>query len=216
MARRILVVDDHPLIRLALQHLISQDPELAVCGSVGTVAGAVEFLRSEPAPDLIVLDLILEDGDGESVIEEVAGSGCGSRILVNSVCNDALRVSRIVSSGVAGFVDKGQPLADLIKAIRVILDRGSYLSPFIQQLCIDALRKGLTPESGGNIALLSRRESEIFRLMGKNLNPQEIADSLGISLKTVHTHRQNIRQKLGLRSMAELCGKAALAASNLA
>lgn len=215
MSFSILIVDDHPLIRWALQQLIAREPDLKVCSAVASARAAVDAI-AQHQPDLIVLDILLEDGDGLQVIHHANSLSRPPRILVSSMCEDPTRVGDIVARGVAGFVDKGQTLEYLLQAIRSVLDGIQVVSPKIQQLCVDALRRGGSAEGGLALPSLSKRESEVFRLMGENLNPQEIADQLGISLKTVHTHRQNIRQKLGLRSMAELTGKVAVWATSLA
>lgn len=211
----ILIVDDHPLIRWALQQLIAREPDLKVCSAVASAGAAVDAI-AQHQPDLIVLDILLEDGDGLQVIHYANSLSRPPRILVSSMCEDPTRVGDIVARGVAGFVDKGQTLEYLLQAMRSVLEGIQVVSPKIQQLCVDALRRGGSAEGGLALPSLSKRESEVFRLMGENLNPQEIADHLGISLKTVHTHRQNIRQKLGLRSMAELTGKVAVWATSLA
>ncbi len=215
MPFRILIVDDHPLIRWALQQLISREPDFEVCATVATASAAVEAI-AEHGPDLVVLDILLEDGDGVQVIHYANSLSRPPRILVSSMCENPSRVGDIVARGVAGFVDKGQTMEYLLQAMRSVLKGANVVSPKIQQLCVDALRRGVPAEGGLALPSLSKRESEVFRLMGERLNPQEIADQLGISLKTVHTHRQNIRQKLGLRSMADLTGKVAVWATSLA
>ncbi len=214
MGTNILIVDDHPLIGWAIKHLVEQQSDLTVCCMARTVREAFDFLERS-TPDLIILDLLLEGDSGISIIHRVREEGLDCRILVSSMCDDPIRVSETVRLGVAGFVDKGLPMEELLESIRRVLAGKYAISHKIQMLCVDAMRNqednhSFMPELSG----LSDREIEIFRMMGSDQNPHEIAEKLGIALKTVHTHRQNIRQKLGLRSMAELCGRAAVYVAN--
>lgn len=216
MAARVLIVDDHPLTRWAVEKLVSQQPDLEVCGTANSVQECL-LLLDVVRPDLVVLDLLLEDGNGLEIIERIHDLGLSTRVLVSSMCDDPRRVSEVVRRGVSGFLDKSQPVESLLGGIRNVLNGDNVISPRIQEICVSAMRRGVdSPQPLPGIQELSRRESEIFRLMGRYLNPQEIAQQLGIALKTVHTHRQNIRQKLGLRSMSELYGKAAIFVTNLA
>lgn len=216
MGYRILIVDDHPLISWAMEKLVEQQPDLEVCGTAKSVNGCLALLEST-RPDLIMLDLLLEDGSGTEIIEWIRQSGLSTRVLVSSMCEDPRKVSEIVRLGVSGFLDKTQPMETVLEGIRSVLNGQHVISPRIQEICVQAMRLGVDNDGPWKaIQELSPRESEIFRMMGKNLNPSEIAQELGIAIKTVHTHRQNIRQKLGLRSMSELYGKAALFVTNLA
>jgi DNA-binding NarL/FixJ family response regulator len=215
MPFQILIVDDHPLIRWAIQQLIEQHPEFQVCGTANSVQEGIAALDLH-LPDLIILDLLLDDGSGKIIIEEVKKRGLKCKILVSSMCRDPRVISDILRKGVTGFIDKGLPMDKLLEGIQSVLAGQTVISPAIQKLCVDAIRDGVDShiDQAHGLNDLSRRESEIFEMMGQNLNPQEIADKLGIALKTVHTHRQNIRQKMHLRSMAELNGKAAVYVTN--
>ncbi len=211
MQFKILIVDDHPLIRWAIEQLLRGHPDYQVCDSVDSVSGALQSLKKHK-PDLIILDLLLKQGSGKEIISHVAKEKISCRILVSSMCQDPLLVSSVIREGVDGFVDKGCSIEHLLECIQAVLAGQTMISPAIQGLCVDAIRQGGSRDAKSNPAFdeLSRREYEVFRLLGRNYNSHEIADKLGLALKTVHTHKQNIRQKLRLRTMAELNGKAAI------
>ena len=119
MPFQILIVDDHPLIRWAIQQLVEHQPEYHVCGTADSVQAAMVQLDKH-SPDLIILDLMLDDGSGKIIIEQVAKRGLASRVLVSSMCRDPRVISDVLRQGVTGFIDKGLPMDKLLDGIDVI------------------------------------------------------------------------------------------------
>lgn len=200
---RILVVDDHPLVREGLVQIINRQSDLAACGEADSAAAALKAF-AEFKPDLVTIDIRLENGDGLDLIRALSAQSPGLLALVISQCDESLYAERALKAGARGYVMKERATVEVLTAIRTILAGEIYVSPKIAAL---ALHKMIGVKAGkevGRISQLSNRELQVLQLLGAGLSTRKVAVKLGLSFKTIETHRENIKHKLGLPSAPEL------------
>jgi DNA-binding NarL/FixJ family response regulator len=197
-ARRILIVDDHPIVRQGMRLMIDAEPDLQICGEAQTEQEARRQVRAL-LPDAIVVDLSLEEGDGFNVVRDVHAHFPQIRILVLSMHDELIYAQRLLAEGAAGYIMKQAAAAQLINALRAVLRGERYVSEAMQQNL--GARSDL---DGGGSTRLSARELQVISLIGRGLGTRQIAENLSLSVKTVETHRLTIKRKLGLDTNAQL------------
>ena len=197
-ARRILIVDDHPIVRQGMRLMIDAEPDLQICGEAQTEQEARRQVRAL-LPDAVVVDLSLEEGDGFNVVRDVHAHFPQIRILVLSMHDELIYAQRLLAEGASGYIMKQAAAAQLINALRAVLRGERYVSEALQQNLVS--RSEL---DGGGSTRLSARELQVISLIGRGLGTRQIADNLSLSVKTVETHRLTIKRKLGLDTNAQL------------
>jgi DNA-binding NarL/FixJ family response regulator len=198
---RVLIVDDHPMVREGLAARLSIRPNLEVCGEAAEVDEALDLVDSLQ-PELIIVDLSLRSGHGLDLIKKVSVRQPATKMLVLSAHDESLFARRALRAGALGYVNKQEAQDTVIEAIDTVLRGERYLSDKLrQELMMHALDEEKRP---GGIASLSDRELEIFELIGRGRSTRSIADQLHLSVHTIETHRENIRAKLHLSNGAEL------------
>ena len=203
---RLLLVDDHAIVRQGLSALLSNEAEFEVCGEAGTYEDGLAAL-AECRPDCVVLDLSLKDRSGLEWIREARSGGFEGRILVLSMHDEALYAEKALSAGAQGYVMKDQAEETLVAALRVVGRGGTYLSEAAERLLAEHSADG--GEKDGTAPFgLTARESEIFYAIGGGMTTREIAEKFGLSGRTVDVHRANIKRKLECASLAEVLVKA--------
>ncbi len=199
---RVVLVDDHPLVRRGLADVIAREADLEVCGEAADVAEGMEVVE-RTNPDLVVVDLSLKSGHGIDLIEQIRARSDRTKILVSSMHDETLFAERVLRAGAMGYVTKQESPDTLLAAIRQVLRNEVYLSP---RMTSRLLHRAVSP--GGTTAdpleRLSNREIEVFEMIGQGLTTQQVARRLKLSPKTVETHREKIKQKLNLKNSAEL------------
>ncbi len=205
---RVMVVDDHPLVREGLQAMISRQPDLICCGEADSAAGTQEAIES-CKPDLLLLDLRLRSDDGLELVKALIARFPSLRILVISQFDEALYAERALRAGARGYVMKEQVTDEVLNAIRTILAGELYVSPRIAALALHKMIETRPAAPRGGLESLTDRELQVFQLLGAGLSTRHIATKLHLSFKTVETHRENIKHKLGLPDAAELARRAA-------
>jgi two-component system, NarL family, response regulator NreC len=202
---RVVLIDDHKVFLDSLRIALAQQPSIEVVGQTALASEAPE-LAARLAPDLMVLDLLLDDADAVTVTRELRRRELTTKVLILSVHENSLFVRNALEAGAQGYALKSQPLAEVIEAMWVVDGGGRYLAP-----SLGPLPAGRSQRRGqSDTDRLSRREREIFDLILQGHSSRDIANTLTISLKTVETHRAHINKKLGVRSPAELIRVAAL------
>jgi DNA-binding NarL/FixJ family response regulator len=196
-AGRILIVDDHPIVRQGLAQLIAQEKELEVCGEADDAATALEAVRNL-APDVAVLDLMLKGSNGVELIREMKSRNPSVRILVISMHDEAIYAERALKAGAHGYIMKQKATDEVLSALRKVLAGEVYVSDEVIGTILRRMVGGAGPDTG--IDRLSDRELEVFQWIGQGLSVSEIADKLKVSPKTVETYRSHIKEKLGLSS----------------
>jgi len=200
---RIFIVDDHPLVREGLRQIINRQDDLECCGEAEGVVAAQKQL-SLLKPDLVTVDLRLQNGDGMELLKIIRAQRTGMRMLVISQCDETLYAERTLKAGARGYVMKERATEEVLTAIRTIINGGIYVSPRIAALTMTNMVGSGSVKSGRDVSNLSDRELQILQLLGAGLGTRKVADRLFLSVKTVETHRENIKHKLGLANAAEL------------
>jgi DNA-binding NarL/FixJ family response regulator len=201
---KILIVDDHPAVREALASRISRQPDLEVCGEAADLGEALRLI-AETQPDVAVVDISLKTGSGIDLIKRIKDRNDSVRTLVWSMHSESLYAERALRAGALGYINKDQATDKIIDAIRRVLDGKVYLSDAMAEKMLHRAvgvgRKGVT---AAPLDVLADRELEVFRLIGQGVKTAEIAERLHLSVKTVETYRDRIRQKLDLSDGTEL------------
>ena len=198
---RILIVDDHPLVRTGFAQLIGDCADLEVCGEAGDMSEALRQIDAT-SPDLAIIDLSLAGGSGLDLIERVRSRNKDILMLVASMHDETLYAERVLAAGARGYINKQEAQDSIIRAIRQVLSGKVYLS----QQMTDRLLSGMVDSNGEkrDIDSLSNRELQVFELIGEGVSSSQIAEQLNLSIKTIETHQAHIKKKLGLGSAHEL------------
>ena len=200
---RILLVEDHPLVRESLKLIIQQQPDLEVCGETDNGSQALELV-AETRPHLVILDLTLKDSHGLELIKNLNDSYPKVLSLVFSMHEEILHAERAIRAGARGYVAKEEPPAKILHAIRKVLGGEIYWSEKAASWVASQIASRPRPSSNFSVDLLTDRELQVFELMGGGLNTREIASMLHIDTSTVETYRARIKEKLNLKSSSEL------------
>jgi DNA-binding NarL/FixJ family response regulator len=191
----VAIVDDHPVVRDGLVFLLGEQPDLRVVGEGATAADALRLVEGQQ-PDVLVLDLNLEGKDAVPLVSELHERWPALRILVLSMHDEDLYAERLIALGAQGYVMKQEEPAEFLRALRKVGAGDTYLSKRMQ---------ARLATRGGQAAIrLTARERDVLQLVAQGLGTREIGERLGMSVKTVDSHRRNIRDKLGLESSRDL------------
>jgi DNA-binding NarL/FixJ family response regulator len=210
---RILVLDEQPLLRHGISAYLNSQPDMVVCGEADSLLDAGTKI-AECQPQLLVTELRLGAGDSLKLVKRLKAENRALRILVYSAFDESIFAELAMRAGADGYVMKRAPREELAAAIRDIMKDGIYVS---REVALSGFRKSLqrrpknnrSPRSANALENLSDREMHIFQLVGSGLGTREIAQSLHLSVKTVESHRENIKHKLRLSSSAQFCERAA-------
>ena len=197
---RILLVDDHRVVRAGLRMLLDAEDDIEVVDEAGDVRDAV-FMTRRHAPDLILLDVRLPDGDGVEAIGRLQAEAPDAKVLILSMEDDAHHVRHAFANGADGYVLKDAAEEELANAVREVAGGGRYLHPELGARMVQA---DIEERERAANDPLSDREREVLRLLAQGHTNQEIASQLYISTRTAEAHRAHIMQKLGFKSRAEL------------
>ena len=199
---RVLLVDDHPIVRERLAEIINGEQDLMVCAEAEDRHGAIKAVETAK-PELAVIDLALKNSSGLELIKDLRARWPRLIILVVSMLEESLYAERVLRAGAQGYITKQEAARNIMLAIRRVLSGEIYLSGKTASTVIAHLTA--KPQAGGSIAdLLSDRELQVFELTGNGLSTREIAERLHIDVKTVETYRIRIKEKLDLRTSSEL------------
>ena len=198
---KILIVDDHPLVRAGLAQLIGDCPDLEVCAEAADMAEALKQIDSTN-PDLAIIDLSLAGGSGLDLIEHIKSRNRNILMLVASMHDEMLYAERVLAAGARGYINKQEAQDSIIRAIRQVLGGKVYLSEAMTERMLNGL-VNIGPEKR-DIDSLSNRELQVFELIGQGVPSGQIASQLNLSIKTIETHQAHIKRKLGLGSAHEL------------
>jgi two-component system NarL family response regulator len=197
---RVLIVEDHRMVREALCEVLNKVPDIEVAGEAGDAREALEQMGAL-RPDVVVLDIRLPDLNGVEVAARLRDAGSAAKIVALSAFADKRFVTAMLRSGASAYVTKSAAGTELVRAIRAVAAGQGYFSPEIAGALVSELR-GLPPV--GERAPLGRREREVLRLIAEGMRSPAIAEQLHVSRATIEVHRRNIMRKLGLRTIAEL------------
>jgi len=201
--RKILIVDDHPVVREGLALRINSQPDLEVCGEAIDVAGALQFLQTT-RPDLVIIDISLRSSHGIDLIKQIKAKDETIKMLVSSMHDESLYAERSLRAGALGYINKREMPEMVIDAIRQVLAGRIYLNPEMTDRMLQRSVGQVSDATGSSIENLSDRELEVFEAIGNGMTTRQIASILHLSVKTIETYREKLKAKLNLVTGAEL------------
>ena len=201
--QRILIVDDHPMMRQGLAQLINSEPDLTVCCEADTARQAFDAI-ARGQPDLALVDISLPDKSGLELIKDLRAIHPDLRVLVVSMHDESLYAERVLRAGGRGYVMKQEGGKKLMEAIRHVLSGQIYVSEKMSARILEIFSGGRRDGSGSPIGRLTDREFEVFQRIGQGTGTREIAEHLHLSVKTVEVYRANIKEKLGIKNATDL------------
>ena len=201
--RRVLIVDDHPIVRQGLRRIMENEEDLIVCGEAETARDARTAIK-ELNPDVMIADLSLKQSDGIELVRDVRAHYPQMPILVLSMHDETIYAERMLSAGANGYIMKQAASELFLLALRRVLDGGIYVSEAVGNNMIQKFAAGGAYISANPIDRLSNRELQILHMIGKGMSTRETAESLNLSIKTVESHRQRIKRKLNLNTGTQL------------
>jgi DNA-binding NarL/FixJ family response regulator len=203
LRKKVLLIDDHPFMRMGLAQLINQQPDLVVGGEAGDPVEAARALDRE-LPDLVLTDITMPGRSGLEFIKDLKATRPDLRILVVSMHDELIYAERVLRAGAQGYVMKEAGGEKLLSAIRQVLDGQIYVSPRMSARILESLSGRKPRGSHSPIERLSDREFEVFQMIGQGKSTRDIAGQLHLSTKTVDVHRAHIKEKLGLTDATAL------------
>lgn len=199
---KLIIVDDHVILRQGLRRILEAEPDMSVIGEAGTGVDAVKRAR-QLKPDVVIMDISMPGQDGIESMRQII-KGTEVRVLVLSVHVEHQVISDALGAGAAGYLAKDSVDQELISAIRTVVHGGTVLSSTVSRSLTEPRQSNVAGFGSRTLEALTSREREVFLLLAEGKSPAEVANSLFVSRKTVHTHRQHIMDKLGLKNTTEL------------
>lgn len=199
---RVVIVDDHPIVRHGISRLLNREEDLCVTGEAENSAEAMALLENEPA-DVVLVDLVLDGESGLDLIGTIRARWPKLPLLVVSMHDAPDYLERVLKAGAQGFVNKKESIHQLSDAIRRVLSGRTYIGEEMMDVLARSMASG-EPDYSKRVDELSEREIEVLELIGQGFRPRQIAESLHVSPKTVNSHRENMKRKLELASTADL------------
>ncbi len=201
--KRIVLVDDHPIVRKGLRALLEQEPDLMVCAEAGTQQEAMQVVM-EHRPDLVSDDIALGGASGLDLVKDLKSRMESLSIVAISMFDEQLYAERALRAGASGYVMKEETPEFLLMAVRQVLQGGIYVSVAMASMLMKRAVNLEAAPSASPLSHLSDRELEIFRMIGQGLSTRDIASNLHLSTKTVESHREGLKRKLNLRNANDL------------
>lgn len=200
---RVLIVDDHPIVRHGLGQLITDVPDLYVCGSAASPTEALHAI-TESKPDLVLLDLSLGEDSGLELLKQIRAQHADLPVLVLSMHDEAYYADRVLRAGAMGYVMKQESADHVIAAIHQVLSGKVYLSETMSSSMLTRMVGGKSIEGGSPVDSLTDRELQVLNLIGRGLGTRQVAEHLHLSVKTVENYREHLKAKLKLQTSSEL------------
>jgi len=202
--KKIMIVDDHPIMRAGIAQIIEQQTDLTVSTEVNSAREALNKLK-EDIPDMAIIDLSLKEISGIELIKEIRVKYGNIPILVLSMHSETIYAERVLRAGAKGYIMKHEPSEKLLKAIRKVLKGKTYLSEAMSEIMLDRMSGTVSPDSDKNLTdNLSDRELEVFKFIGEGFKPHQIAEKLFLSVKTIETYYARLKQKFNIKTASEL------------
>ena len=200
---RVLLIDDHPIVRQGLALLIDREADLSVCGEAEGARSAFHAIATL-RPDIVLLDISLSGPDGLDVLKEIRMKTGSLPVLILSMHDESIYAERAMRAGANGYIMKQEATEKVLVAIRRILQGGVYLSDRLTNTMLQQFVHGTWAPKTSPLVTLTDRELEVFRLIGEGHGTRQIADELHLSVKTIESYQAHIKEKLSLRNAREL------------
>ncbi len=199
---RVLILDDHPIVRHGLARLLSEEPDIEVCAEAADAAAALQAVARDP-PDVLVVDISLGGASGLDVIQEMKKAAPKAAALVVSMHDELLFAERALRAGALGYVMKHEANEVIVRAVRTVAGGATFVSETVSTRLVQRLGVRGT-QAGTELGSLSNRELNVLLLIGRGLRTREIAEQLHVSVKTIESYRARLKEKMSLRSGPEL------------
>ena len=209
MTFRLLLVDDHPVVRQGLIHLINQEEGLSICGEADDTNQALKALE-DLNPDMVIVDISLNNSNGLELIKDIKVRNADLPILVLSIHDESLYAERSLRAGARGYIMKKEPPEKMIEAIHSVLNGEIYISKTMASRMLHSIFARGSDTGDSSLKRLSDRELEVFQFIGLGRGTRDIADICHLSIKTIETYYRNIKRKLNIRKTSELVQQAVL------
>jgi DNA-binding NarL/FixJ family response regulator len=206
-ARKVMLLDDHPVMREGLAQLINHEADLAVCGQFEDAAPAFEAIP-KLGPEVVIIDLSLKGSSGLELVKNIKANYPKIPLLVLSMHDESLYAERALRAGASGYIMKAEATEAVLGAIRQVLNGEIHLSEKMSSKLMHQLASGRAAGPGSLMERLSDRELEVFSLIGQGRGTRQIAEQLHLSVKTIESHRAHIKEKLNLKNATELVHRA--------
>src|SRR5258708_123531 len=200
---KVLLVDDHPVVRQGLALLVGREPDLLVCGEADGARSPVQGSETLQ-PDIVVLDISVAGRDGLDVLKEIRMRSGSLPVLILSMHDESIYAERALRAGANGYIMKQEAAEKVLIAIRKILQGEVYLSDRLTSTLLQQYVRGTSPAKSSPLLNLTDRELEVFRLIGEGHGTRQIAEELRLSVKTIESYQAHIKEKLALRNAREL------------
>jgi len=201
--KRILVVDDHPIVRQGLALMVNREADLVVCGEAEDATGAMLVVASA-RPDILIVDISLSGPDGLDLLKNIRTTHPTLPVLILSMHDELIYAERALRAGANGYIMKQEATEKVLEALRRIMNREIYVSDRVANKMLQQYIGGNAVAQRSPVADLTDRELEVFRLIGGGHSTRQIAEELRLSVKTVESYQAHIKEKLSLRSAREL------------
>lgn len=200
---KVVLVEDHPMFREHISQLINRDLGVTVCGEADNIQDGLAIIR-ETQPDVAIVDLTLKGSNGLELLKDIKAHGLDVNVLVLSMHDEELYAERVLRAGARGYITKNEASSELLKAIKKVMQGEVYVSKNVTARILERMATKGSPAQTGGVEALADRELEVFQMLGRGKNTRQIAEALHLGESTVETYRSRIKDKLGLRSSAEL------------
>jgi DNA-binding NarL/FixJ family response regulator len=203
MGVKILIADDHQIVRQGLRTLLEKEPDLEVVAEADDGRATVRLVR-DLAPDVVIMDVAMPDLNGIEATRQIITEFPKIKVIALSMYADRRFVVNMLKAGASGYLLKECAFEELVRAIRLVLNHKTYLSPGVTDIVVKDYMQGAPPAEASVFSVLTPREREVLQLMAEGKSTTQIADNLHVSVKTIETHRQQVMHKLNIHSVAEL------------
>lgn len=203
MIVKIILVDDHQIVRQGLRTLLAEEPDMEVVAEADNGRKLLRLVQ-DLSPQVIIMDISMPDLNGIEATRQVLAEHPGIKVIALSMHSDSLFVLNMLKAGASGYLLKDCAMEELVKAIRTVANNQTYLSPGVSDIVIRDFVSGWSDPGSTAFSILTTREREVLQMMAEGKSTHQIADGLCVSIKTVEAHRKQVMNKLGIHSVAEL------------
>lgn len=203
MSTKILIADDHDIVRKGLRTLIEQQPDMEVVGEANNGRTTLRLVQ-KLKPDVVIMDITMPDLNGIEATRQISAEMPDTKVIALSMHTNRLFVEKMLRAGASGYLTKDCDIKELLRAVRAVVKGQNYLSPTITSCALEAYKLRFSPKDPKDIPYLTPREREVLVFLVDGNTAKEIASKLYVSVKTVEAHRRNIMTKLGIKSLAGL------------
>lgn len=200
---KVLLVEDHPMFREHLAQLIGRNLGMSVCGEADNIGDAMKLIQ-EKQPDIAIVDITLRGSSGLELVKDIKAQGLDVNVLVLSMHDEELYAERALRAGAKGYITKNEASTEVVKAIQCVMNGEIYASRQVTARLLERLAQKRTPPEMAGMEKLADRELEVFQMLGRGRSTRDIALTLHLGESTVETYRARIKDKLQLKSAAEL------------